>query len=34
MIRVGGDAPSLRVEDLQSTQPDLIVFGLDNAMLD
>jgi DNA-binding NarL/FixJ family response regulator len=34
MIRVIGDAPSVRVEDLQRTRPDLIVFGLDNAMLD
>ena len=34
MIRVVGDAPSVRVEDLQRTRPDLIVFGLDNALLD
>jgi two-component system response regulator DevR len=34
MIRVVGDAPSVRVEDLQRARPDLIVFGLDNAMLD
>jgi DNA-binding NarL/FixJ family response regulator len=34
MIRVVGDAPSVQVEDLQRTRPDLIVFGLDNALLD
>ena len=34
LIRVVGDAPSVRVEDLQRTRPDLIVFGLDNALLD
>jgi two-component system response regulator DevR len=34
MIRVVGDAPSVRVEDLQRTRPDLIIFGLDNALLD
>jgi DNA-binding NarL/FixJ family response regulator len=34
MIRVVGDAPSVQVEDIQRTRPDLIVFGLDNAVLD
>jgi len=34
MIRVVGDASSVRLEDLQRTRPDMIVFGLDNAMLD
>src|SRR5450755_3417695 len=34
MIRVVGDAPSVRIEDIQRTRPDLIVFGLDNALLD
>jgi two-component system response regulator DevR len=34
MIRVVGDAPSVRVEDLQRTRPELIIFGLDNALLD
>jgi DNA-binding NarL/FixJ family response regulator len=34
MIRVVGDASSARLEDLQRTRPDMIVFGLDNAMLD
>jgi two-component system response regulator DevR len=34
LIRVVGDAPSVRTEDLQRTRPDLIVFGLDNALLD
>jgi DNA-binding NarL/FixJ family response regulator len=34
MIRVVGDAPSARLEDLQRTRPDLNVFGLDNALLD
>ena len=31
LIRMVGDAPSVRVEDMQRTRPDLIVFGLDNA---
>jgi DNA-binding NarL/FixJ family response regulator len=31
---VVGDAPSLSVEDLERTQPDLIIFGLDNATHD
>lgn len=34
LIRVVGDAPSLRVEDMQRTRPDLIVYGLDNAAQD
>lgn len=34
LIRVVGDAGSVRVEDLQRTRPDLIVFGLDNATHD
>lgn len=34
LIRVVGDASSVRAEDLQRTRPDLIVFGLDNAMHD
>jgi len=34
LIRVVGDAPSVRVEDMQRTRPDLIVFGLDNATHD
>ncbi len=31
LIRVVGDATTLRLEDLQRTRPELIVFGLDNA---
>jgi two-component system response regulator DevR len=34
LIRVVGDASSVRAEDLQRTRPDLIVFGLDNALHD
>jgi DNA-binding NarL/FixJ family response regulator len=34
LIRVVGDAPSVRVEDMQRTRPDLIVYGLDNATHD
>jgi DNA-binding NarL/FixJ family response regulator len=34
LIRVVGDASSVRAEDLQRTRPDLIVFGLDNATHD
>jgi DNA-binding NarL/FixJ family response regulator len=34
LIRVVGDAPSVRVEDMQRTRPDLIVYGLDNAAHD
>ena len=34
LIRVVGDAPSLRTEDMQRTRPDLIVYGLDNAAQD
>lgn len=34
LITVVGDGPSLSVEELQGTRPDLIVFGLDNALLD
>jgi DNA-binding NarL/FixJ family response regulator len=34
LIRVVGDASSVRAEDLARTRPDLIVFGLDNAMHD
>lgn len=31
LIKVVGDAPSLRLEDMRRTRPELIVFGLDNA---
>src|SRR5664279_3093315 len=34
LIRVVGDASTVRAEDLQRTRPDLIVFGLDNATHD
>jgi DNA-binding NarL/FixJ family response regulator len=34
LIRVVGDASSLRTDDLQRARPDLIVFGLDNATHD
>lgn len=34
LIRVVGDAPSVSVEDMQRTRPDLIVYGLDNATHD
>jgi DNA-binding NarL/FixJ family response regulator len=34
LIRMVGDAPSVRVEDMQRTRPDLIVYGLDNATHD
>jgi DNA-binding NarL/FixJ family response regulator len=29
-----GDAPALRIEDLERTRPDLIIYGLDNAAQD
>jgi DNA-binding NarL/FixJ family response regulator len=34
LIRVVGDAPSVRVEDMERTRPDLIFYGLDNATHD
>jgi DNA-binding NarL/FixJ family response regulator len=34
LIRMVGDAPSVRVEDMERTRPDLIVYGLDNATHD
>jgi DNA-binding NarL/FixJ family response regulator len=34
LIRMVGDAPSVRAEDMQRTRPDLIVYGLDNATHD
>jgi DNA-binding NarL/FixJ family response regulator len=34
IIRVVGDAPTIRAEDMHRTRPDLIVFGLDNATHD
>lgn len=34
LIHVVGDGPSVRVDELQRTRPDLIVFGLDNATHD
>jgi DNA-binding NarL/FixJ family response regulator len=34
LIRMVGDAPSVRIEDMQRTRPDLIVYGLDNATHD
>jgi DNA-binding NarL/FixJ family response regulator len=34
LIRMVGDAPSVRVEDMQRTRPDLIIYGLDNATHD
>ena len=34
LINVVGDGPSIRTEDLLRTRPDLIVFGLDNAVHD
>jgi DNA-binding NarL/FixJ family response regulator len=33
-IRVVGDAPFVRIEDLERARPDLIVYGLDHAVLD
>jgi DNA-binding NarL/FixJ family response regulator len=34
LIRMVGDAPSVRAEDMQRTRPDLIIYGLDNAAHD
>jgi DNA-binding NarL/FixJ family response regulator len=34
LINVVGDGTAVRVEELQKTQPDLIVFGLENALQD
>ena len=34
LVRVVGDAPSVRVDDMERTRPDLIVYGLDNAAQD
>jgi DNA-binding NarL/FixJ family response regulator len=34
LVRVVGDAPSVRAEDMERTRPDLIVYGLDNATHD
>ncbi|GAC1405829.1 MAG: response regulator transcription factor [Candidatus Velthaea sp.] len=34
LVKIVGDAPSIRVEDMRRTRPDLIVFGLDNASHD
>ena len=34
LIQMVGDGPSIRVEDMQRTRPDLVIFGLDNAVHD
>ncbi len=34
LVRVVGDAPSVRAEDMERTRPELIVYGLDNASQD
>jgi DNA-binding NarL/FixJ family response regulator len=34
LVRVVGDGPSVRAEDMERTRPDLIVYGLDNAEQD
>jgi DNA-binding NarL/FixJ family response regulator len=34
LVRVVGDGPSVRAEDMERTRPDLIVYGLDNAAQD
>src|SRR5664279_1945935 len=34
LVRVVGDAPSVRAEDMERTRPDLIMYGLDNATQD
>ena len=34
LVRVVGDASEIRAEDLRRTRPELVVFGLDNAVHD